>query len=83
MLDVSSVRKLIIVQIIRTSTKTGICDKPRKLFPINCDNPLELNAVANANPPPKSKIIPQGICSNTFEARIVFCFSSFDGKQKK
>ena len=82
MLEVNSVRKFIIVQITRTKIKVGTFDNPCKLFPINSDSPLELNAVARANPPPNNKIIPQGICSNTFEARIVFCFSSFDGKRK-
>ncbi len=66
---------------ISINAKVGMCDNPRKLFPIYCAKPLELNAVASANPPPKSKIIPQGICSNTFPERIVFCFSFFDGNR--
>ena len=58
-LEVSSVKKVNVVQTDATIINGGKSSTPLMLSPNHCDNPDSLNPLARAKPPPKSKTIPQ------------------------
>lgn len=60
-LEVTSVAKETAKQMIKIITDEGMNSKTANFFPSQSDKPDTLVALANANPPPKSMTIDQGI----------------------
>ena len=58
--DVNSVKKLTVKAERITISKGETNCKYLSCSPMNVESPVDVNPLANANPPPKSKIIPQG-----------------------